>query len=246
MGFLAILVSMSFESDNILAHLKRVRTKRIAGKTIYRGKLSDSNVIVMHTGIGKVNAAHAATVLIEHFPLRRIINAGVGGAYPQSGLHIGDIAIATKEINGDEGAVTSGGWKGIKETGIPLVQIGKKKYFNEFPLDNTFFKRAFKSFKRITHYLSRITRVKSGAFVTVSTSTGTHTRAVELEKRFKAICENMEGAAIAQICTLYNIPMFEIRGVSNIVGVRDKRKWNLPRASDNCQEAVLKMISSRV
>ncbi|MCK5512174.1 MAG: futalosine hydrolase, partial [Thermodesulfovibrionia bacterium] len=93
---------------------------------------------------------------------------------------------------------------------------------------------------------SRITRVKSGAFVTVSTSTGTHTRAVELEKRFKAICENMEGAAIAQICTLYNIPMFEIRGVSNIVGVRDKRKWNLPRASDNCQEAVLKMISSRV
>jgi futalosine hydrolase len=246
MGFLAILVSMSFESDNILAHLKRVRTKRIAGKTVYRGKLSDSNVIVMHTGIGKVNAAHSATVLIEHFPVRRIINSGVGGAYPQSGLHIGDIAIATKEINGDEGAVTSRGWKGVKETGIPLVQIGKKKYFNEFPLDNMFFKKAFKSFKLIAHFPSRTTRVKTGTFVTVSTSTGTHTRAVELEQRFKAICENMEGAAIAQVCILYNIPMFEVRGISNIVGVRDKRKWNLHRASENCQEAVLKMIRSRL
>lgn len=245
MGFLAILTSMSFESDRILARLKRLTKKKIAGKSVYRGKLFNSNVILINTGIGKVNAAHSATLLIEHFPVKCIINSGVGGAYPQSGLNIGDIAVATKEIIGDEGA-TSGGWKGIRATGIPYVQIGKKKYFNEFPLDKRFFKDAFKSFNLVTNYPTRITRVKRGNFVTVSTSTGTRRGAVKLEQRFKAICENMEGAAIAHICTLYNIPLFEIRGISNIVGVRDKRKWNLQRASENCQEAVLKMVSSRL
>jgi hypothetical protein len=50
-------------------------------------------------------------------------------------LKAGDIAIALKEIYGDDGVVTSRGWEGIKEIGIPLVQKGNKKYFNEFPLN---------------------------------------------------------------------------------------------------------------
>jgi futalosine hydrolase len=52
----------------------------------------------------------------------------------------------------------------------------------------------------------------------------------------------MEGAAIAQVCAIYKIPMLEIRGISNIAGERDKRKWNLDLASENCQELVLKIF----
>ena len=52
----------------------------------------------------------------------------------------------------------------------------------------------------------------------------------------------MEGAAIAQVCTIYKIPMLEIRGISNIVGERDKRKWNLGLASENCQKLLLKLF----
>ena len=64
----------------------------------------------------------------------------------------------------------------------------------------------------------------------------------ELEKRFKAICENIEGAAIAQVCAIYKIPMLEIRGISNIVGERDKRKWNLGLASENSQKLLMKLL----
>ncbi len=78
--------------------------------------------------------------------------------------------------------------------------------------------------------------------MTVSAATGTNKRAEELEKRFSAVCENNEGEAIAQICAIYGIPLFEIRGISNTAGVRDKRKWNLKLASENCQKAVLEMI----
>ncbi|MBI5050912.1 MAG: futalosine hydrolase [Nitrospirae bacterium] len=224
MKFLALLSSVPFESDGILSCLKNIRRGKIAGKAFYKGKLSGHNVLLMNTGIGKVNAAHSATALIEHFQIRHIINFGVGGAYPESGLARGDVAIATKEIYGDEGVISSGGWSDMKAIGIPVVQRGKEKYFNEIPIDKS-------------------PLIKSGNFVTVSSVTGTLKRALELEKKFHAICENMEGAAIAHVCVMYKIPLLEIRGISNIAGLRDKRKWNLKLASENCQEAVLEIIA---
>ncbi len=237
MEFLALLSSMPFESNKILSQLKNVHTTKIAGKTVCTGKLLNTGILLMNTGIGKVNAAHSATAVIGEFPVRNIINLGIGGAYPESGLDIGDIAVALKEIYGDEGVISSGGWKNLKSIGIPLVQTGRKKYFNEFPFNKNLVKKTLNSAKDIG-------QAKSGNFITVSSTTGTHKRAVELKKRFNAICENMEGAAIAQVCAIYKIPMLEIRGISNIAGIRDKRKWNLTLASENCQKAVLCTVKS--
>jgi futalosine hydrolase len=121
-----------------------------------------------------------------------------------------DIAIAEKEIYGDEGVITAKGWKGIREIGIPLVTKKGKKFLNEFPLDRRLWRGAVTCLRPVTHYTSRITKIQSGNFVTVSTVSGTRKRAQELERRFQAICENMEGAAVAQVCTIYNIPMLDI------------------------------------
>lgn len=256
MEFLALLSSMPFESNKILSQVNNVRRTKIAGKTVCKGKLLNTGILLMNTGIGKVNAAHSATGIIEEFPVRGIINLGVGGAYPGSGLKIGDIAVALREIYGDEGVISSKGrnrlvpsWKNLKNIGIPLVQTGRKKYFNEFPLDKKFAQKALGSIPPNPPQLSceskkRGCRVKSGNFITVSSTTDTYKRAVELKNRFNAICENMEGAAIAQVCAIYKIPMLGIRGISNIAGIRDKRKWNLKLASENCQKAVLGIISS--
>jgi futalosine hydrolase len=230
MKFFAILSSMPFESEKVIAVTKKVRTAKVAGKTVYRGKLSGHDVLLLNSGLGKVNAAHSATCLIENYPVKGVINIGVGGAYPGSGLKIGDVAIASKEIYGDEGVITSKGWESLKKIGIPLVLDGKKKYFNEFLLNNSLL---IKSAQLVT---------KSGPFITVSSTTGTLKRAIELEKRFDAICENMEGAAIAQVCTIYKIPMLEIRGISNKVGERDKGKWDLGLASENCQKLLVKLL----
>lgn len=235
MKFIAILTSVPFESDRILSSLRNVRRSRLAGKTVYRGSISSVRALLINTGIGPANAAHSATVIAENFPVKLVIHAGVGGAYPKSGLDIGDIALATKEIFGDSGVTGANGWKGMREIGIPIVHTRRKKYFNEFPLDRKLLKKALNSMKDIT--------IKSGSFVTVCAASGTSKRASELEQRFKAVCENMEGASVAQVCTIYNIPMLEIRGISNISGVRDKRKWNLKLASYIFQDVVLKLIS---
>lgn len=255
MEFLAILTSVPFESEIILSQLKNVRKTEIAGKTAYKGKLSNINILLMNTGIGDVNAAHSATGIIEHFPIRYIINSGVGGAYPHARLEIGHIAIALKEIYSDKGVISSKGQKGLKEIGIPLVQAGRRKYFNEFPFDKRLIKKALYHLSHISSHSSPLPLgerkevrgiTKAGNFITVSAATGTYKRALELEKKFNAICENMEGAAIAQVCAIYKIPMLEIRGISNIVGERNKRKWNLKLASENCQKVVLRVIKSLV
>lgn len=234
---IALLSSMSFESDLLLSALKKVRVAEAAGKKIYRGWFSGLDVLLVNTGIGKVNASHTATAIVENFPVDKIINIGVGGAYPGSGLGPGDVAVASKEIFGDDGVITSNGWKDMKEIGIPVLQKGRKKYFNEFPLSTP--SQAF-----LKAQGSRVAKIKSGPFVTVGSATGTQKRARELENKFRGICENMEGAAIAQVGAIYGIPVIEVRGISNIVGIRDKRRWRLKEASENCQKVVLNLLNS--
>ncbi len=241
MNFIAILSSVPFESSLILSKLTGARRTSLAGKIIYKGKLSGRNILIMNTGIGKVNSAHSATIVIEHFPVRLVINCGVCGAYPESDLRIGDIAIASKEIYGDEGVYDPSCWKGMREIGIPMLQVGKKSYFNEFSLDRESLRKAMSSVSILN---KGIKNVKVGNFLTLSSVSGTYKRALELQKYFNAICESMEGSAIAHVCTMYKIPMLEIRGISNIAGIRDKRRWNLRIASENCQRFVLQVIKS--
>jgi futalosine hydrolase len=240
MQLIAIISSMPFESAFILSCMKRVRHHSMAGKTVHKGQLSGVNVVLMNSGMGKVNAAHAATYLVEKYPVSVIINIGVGGAYPGSGLKVGDIAFASREIYGDEGVIDADGWGGLEKIGVPLVKEGTNRYFNEYPLNSL-----PPSLCKVKNSMSSWNyKITGGNFVTVSAVSGTQKRARELEKRFNALCENMEGAAVAQVCTLYKIPVFEIRGISNITGIRDKRKWDLQLASENCQKFTLELIQT--
>lgn len=232
---LALLSSMAFENEQILSNLRNVRKIKAGRKIIYRGKCSGHDILLITTGIGKVNAASSATAVIENYPVRAVINFGVGGAYPGTGLNVGDVAIALKEIYGDEGVFTSAGIKDMKAIGIPLVKTGRTKYFNEFPLDPPSI-----PFQKDDNNMNIM--IKTGNFITVSAVSGSQKRAKDLGKRFDAVCENMEGAAIAHVSALYELPMIELRGISNMAGVRDKRKWNLKIASDNCQKLILEMM----
>jgi futalosine hydrolase len=242
MKTLALLSSMPFESDHILSCLKNVRKTKIASAVVHKGKLSGQDIVLTATGIGKVNAAIVSTAVMEHFRIQKVIFFGVGGAYPGADLTVGDVAAASREFYGDEGVIDSDGWHSLRKIGIPLVESGRKKFFNEYPVSPLPF-RSHKT-RTISGGSNLSFKIKTGNFVTVSSSTGTRKRAKELEKRFNAICENMEGAAVAHLCTLYKIPLFEIRGISNIVGVRDRRTWDLKLASRNCQQVVLETLET--
>lgn len=202
----------------------------------YSGTVSGKQVVLGISGIGKTNASHTATVLIEKFSPSCIVNFGIGGAYPSSGLRVGDIAVAEKEVYADEGILLKDGIHSLEVVGIPLLKVCRQKYFNEFPADKRLSRQALKAAGSIAY-------CKSGIFLTVSACTGTKKRAGELEKKFSPVCENMEGAAIAHICRIYGIPFVEIRGISNIVEDRNKGKWDIKLAAENCQKAVLEFLN---
>lgn len=231
------LVASVFSEATMLSSRFEFLGKPIPGHPVfYSGAVSQKRVVLGISGIGKTNAAHAATVLIEKHSPSCIVSFGIGGAYPSSGLRVGDIAVAEKEVYADEGVLLKDGHHSLEITGIPLLKVRGRKYFNEFPADKGLSRLALKAAGSIAH-------CKAGIFLTVSACTGTRKRAAELAAKFSPVCENMEGAALAHICRIYGIPFVEIRGISNMVEDRDKAKWQIELASENCQKAVLQFLN---
>jgi futalosine hydrolase len=206
------------------------------GFTTVMGALGRLPIVICVSGVGKINAAAATATLIERHQPQLVINAGCAGAYPGSGLAIGDLAVASVEILGDEGAITSNGWLGLQEMNLPYVVKGKQRYYNEIPMSRLAAEKAM----QLADYCGvSLTR---GRFVTVSTCSGSLLRGEEIVRRCSAIVENMEGAAVAMMCLRYGVDCLEIRGISNLVEERNMKTWDIPRAVEAAQRLVLKYL----
>jgi len=232
------IIASVFSEGRFFGSIFKIAGKALPGHpAFYAGAVAGKDVVFGISGMGKTNAAHAVTLLIERFSPSCIVNFGIGGAYPSSELEVGDIAVASKEVYADEGVLLKDGLHSLEMTGIPLLKTRGRRYFNEFPVDKRLSRLAVKASGRVAH-------CRSGVFLTVSACTGTGKRAGELAGKFGALCENMEGAAVAHICRLYGIPFVEIRGISNMVEARDKGKWDISLAAENCQKAVVRFLEA--
>ncbi len=215
-----------------------LRQQAYVPSEVYEGKIGTIRLILAITGIGKVNAASAVTALLERHTPRLLINTGCAGAYHGSGLAVGDLAIAVAEVFGDEGVLTPKGWEPLQAIGIPAAVRNGKSYYNEFPL-------SLLATEKAVHLAMALgLAVRRGRFVTVSTCSGTKERGDELAGRFGGICENMEGAAVAQVALAYGVDCLEIRGISNMVEDRDLATWNIPLAVAQSQRFILKLIET--
>ena len=235
-----IIVTASTEQElSLLVRTIGARNLSAPGwRPLYDGGICGSRVYLAVTGIGKVNAAAAAMALIDRYVPSLIINTGCAGAYVGSGLAVGDIALATSEILGDEGVLTTDGWETLEAIGIPSVKQGGTSYFNEFPLSRQAASRAAEL------AASRGIPLRSGRFVAVSTCSGTSVRGSELFRRFGGLCENMEGAAVAQVALSCGIGCLEIRGISNMVEDRDLSRWDIPTAVAHAQRFILTYLET--
>ena len=202
----------------------------------WKATVASGDVYLALTGIGKVNAASSVTSLIAQFSPRLIVNTGCGGAYCGSGLGVGDIAVATAEIYGDEGVLTVDGWHSLELIGVPSVERKGNRYSNEFPL-------SMEAAAKVYQFgVSLGLTLRRGKFITVSTCSGTTHRGEELQKRFGGICENMEGAAIAHVALLYDTDFLELRGISNMVEDRDIAKWDIPLSVEMAQRFIFRCL----
>jgi futalosine hydrolase len=124
--------------------------------------------------------------------------------------------------------------------GLPLVETGGDKWYNRFPADPELLAHAQ---RLIVRSREPRRRVAVGPLVTVSTCSGTVAVGRELAERTGGLAENMEGAAVAQLCTRYAAPFFEVRGISNLVEDRDLSRWDLPVAAAAAQQAVRLLLA---
>ena len=213
---------------------------QLCRREAHRGELGGWPVVIVPTGIGKVNAAICVAGLLERIEPELVINTGCAGAYHGTGLAVGDLAIATMEIFGDEGVQAPDGWHSLELIGIPALERKGERYFNSFPLTGWALDKA--------GYVAEAagTALQRGAFITVSTVSGTKQRGDELASRFDGICENMEGGAVAQVSLLYGVDCLEVRGVSNLVEERDLSRWDIPLAAERVQAFVVSFIGSLI
>lgn len=213
--------------------------RRSGGRELYpitEGFLGESSIVCCAGGAGKANAAATATYLLEQYRPSLMIITGCGGAYPGSGLAVGDLAVASDELFADEGSETPDGWLDLRAMQLPLYTQQKRQYYNAIPLSHH---AAEKAMQLADTHGVRLTR---GRFLTVSSCSGTRARGQELRRRHHAICENMEGASCALVALRYGVPCLEIRGISNLVEDRDLSRWNLPLAVEAAQRFVIKVV----
>lgn len=237
-----ILTAVKAEYDLLQQGLGGATLHEFGHLQFIAGDLCGHKVMLGCGGVGKVAAAMATATLLNNIGISRFIMVGCGGAYPDCGLKVGDIAIAKDEILGDDGVLSPSGFLNLEQLQFAQVTTTTPALYHRFPCDKAWFDMAVPLLQRYakTNYIS----CDAGSFVTVSTCSGTDAAAQTMQRRTGGIVENMEGAAVAQVCAQYQVPFSEIRAISNIVEDRDMAHWDLRGAMEQAQQSLVYLFNN--
>jgi adenosylhomocysteine nucleosidase len=200
MAKIGIIGAMELEVDALKAAMEVKNTVTRAGMEFKEGTLNGADVVVVRSGIGKVNAALCVQILVDLFQITHVINTGVAGSL-NADLDIGDILISKDAIHHDVDATVFG---------YPLGELPQMG-IREFIADEKLVNLAVESCKKVNPDLTvRTGRVVSGdQFIS---SDDVKKRLIEV---FHGDCAEMEGAAIAHGAYLNKIPFIVIRAISD-------------------------------
>lgn len=197
---IGIIGAMEEEITNILEDMNVVAVKNVLGLDFHLGALNNSNhnIVLVRSGIGKVNAALCTQVLIDLFAVDAVINTGVAGAIDKR-VRIGDIVISTDAVQhdfdtsavGDPPGVISRMDTSIFPADVELVNAAKRAAVN-------------------TGFHVYEGRIASGDQFVSDPDVKER-----IAKLFDPVCCEMEGAAVAQACYLNKVPFVIIRVISD-------------------------------
>jgi futalosine hydrolase len=170
---------------------------------------------ILICGVGPGATALELVRFLERKGPHTVILAGVAGGYRGSGVELEDVCIAASEAYGDLGRCVT--------DRVEPLEISGEVLPTTFPLEAGW-RPLFP-----TGFLDGL-GVREVPMVSVSCASGTRERAGRLRSKFGACAENMEGAAAAQVCAAYGLPLVEIRGISNWAGDLEHRNWKMGNA----------------
>lgn len=171
-----------------------------AGMNFCRGKLNGREVVVVRSGIGKVNAAVCAQVLVDKFQAEVLINTGVAGSL-DAAIDIGDIVISTAAVQHDMDATVFGD---------PLGQVPQMDTFL-FPADECLVQKAKEVNEKVNPDIHTFTGIVASGDQFIASKEAKE----KIVTNFHAFCAEMEGAAIAQAAYLNKVSCVIIRAISD-------------------------------
>jgi len=230
---IGIIGAMQEEIIELKKQIKNIKENTMAGFVFYSGILNKKDIILVQSGIGKVNSAICTTILIEQFNVTKIIFTGVAGGV-NNDLNVGDIVISKDLIQHDVDATAFGAKYG---------QIPRMNQL-EFKSDINLIELAKKSAKDIfTNEKIVVGRILSGDQFVSSIE-----KIKWLRDKFNGDCVEMEGASVAHVATLFNIPFVVIRSISDKADHSANIDFNkfVNIAANNSKNIVLKMLEIMV
>lgn len=195
---LGIIGAMDVEVDAIKAKIKDGVSTKVAGTEFVTGYIENVMVTVARCSPGKVNAALCTQAMIDNFDVDKVINVGVACSLDPKVI-IKNIVIATDVCQYDIDITALGEPKGYIN-GINMIKIPTDPELSEL-LART----AINSGERIHR----------GTVASGDTFIGNARQKEEIARDFGAVCGEMEGGAVGQVCSANNIPFAILRSISD-------------------------------
>ena len=220
-----IIAAMQEEMQEIKKIMTETEERKISELTFTKGKINNTEVVLVEAGVGKVNAARTTQILINNFDIEAIINVG-SAASANDELDIGDIVIGKKLVQHDFDITAFGHPKGFISNVGQYVESDSKLIEK---MEQTIVDLQDKEFK------IKIGTIASGDIFCTEIK-----MKEKIRNKFEADAIEMEGAAIAQVCKLDNIPFIVIRGISDSPNGNNKVTFEeyLEQASQRCAELI--------
>jgi futalosine hydrolase len=239
-----IATAVKEESAYLRDRLEKPHAFLLGGRAVVSGYLCGVPVRILTTGPGQVNTVQALTAAIEDERPALILQTGCAGAFEASGLGIGDIGIASEEIDAHLGVEPQEEGLPPEPLPFPVGHDDQREIRNRYLLDGHLAGRAGEIIGRV--FSDGGVNTLLGPFLTVSTITATDGTAKKYHNAFTPCMESMEGAGAAHMAIHYRIPFLEIRAASNEVGKRDRESWNLQLAFERSGQAVWALLKGDI
>ncbi|MCM3413051.1 5'-methylthioadenosine/S-adenosylhomocysteine nucleosidase [Metabacillus litoralis] len=226
----AIIGAMEEEVTILRDKLDNKEQQVIAGSEFTKGLYKGIEVILLKSGIGKVNAALSTTLLLDRYQPDYVINTGSAGGF-HSSLNVGDVVIST-EVRHNDVDVTAFGYEYGQVPGLPAA----------YTPDAKLVEIATKKAEEITDI-----HVAKGLIVTGDSFLSDPDKVEFIRSKFQNLyAGEMEAAAIAQVCHQFEVPFVVIRALSDIAGKESNISFDqfLNQAAKHSANLVLKIVES--
>ena len=222
---------MAEELEQLLSDLNEQETVQRGAYTLHTGVLQGKSVLVAQCGVGKVNAAALAQIFVLAGVSQVIFTGVAGGVAP--GLEVGDIVVSRDALQHDAD---------VRALGYALGEVPGEPL--SWAADETLQEVALASAQALAEVTAGAVKVVSGRVLSGDQFIADKGKVTFLFETFGGACAEMEGAAVAQVCSRAGVPFVIVRSLSDSAdgGAEVDFRTFTPLAAQRAKAVVLGML----